>query len=262
MLDNPAQNITKNRADLSQFLIHLTKNGSFRIFKPFPPNPAHYLFEDGETVEAKPSLKNILNQSAILARTPFGHFQFQIPVGYKPRGMMPLEWLQSVCFSETPLSELKAFYLATQDTGINVNKYQKYGLAFSQALIRSRGGHPIIYFDSNNDAIVEAVNQVGHPFNRDKTKEILALFESFGKKLHSKTAGGATDFRWEREWRHVGHFKFTHAEVAFGLCPEHEIAEMQEYVGNAFPFIDPDWEIEKIKQHFIDANFNALAELL
>ena len=109
MHENPSKNLTKNRADLSQFLIHLTKNGSFRVYEPFSKNPGHYLFKGGDTIEAKDSLKKILHHEVILARSPFGHFQYQIPVGYQSKGMMPLEWLQCVSFSETPISELSAF---------------------------------------------------------------------------------------------------------------------------------------------------------
>lgn len=246
---------------MSQFLVHLTKDGSFRIYEPFSANPAHYLFKGGPTIEAKDSLKKILQQQSILARTPFGHFQFQIPVGHHKRGMMPLEWLQSVCFSETPISELKSFYLSTQDKSIRMNKYKKYGLAFSQSLVRQKGGHPIFYFDSNNPRIVEAINKIRHPANRADTKSILGLFEPFGSNLHSSLRG-STDYRWEREWRHTGNFNFNYSEVSFGLCPEREITEMETLILQAFPFIDPDWDQEKIKSSFLSKGFEVLATLI
>ncbi len=247
MTENPSKNITKNRADLSQFLIHLTKNGSFRIYEPFNKNPGHYLFKGGDTVEAKDSLIKIIQQGRLLARSPFGHFQFEIPVGYNSKSMMPLEWLMSVCFSEAPLSELSSFYESTQIESKNVNKYQKYGLAFSQSFVRSKGGHPVFYFDSNNEPVVEAVNKIGQPINRNQTRSILPLFESFGKKLHSHTSG-STDYRWEREWRFVGDFVFGLSEVAFGICPENDIGNMEQIAQNQFPFIDPSWDPEKIKE--------------
>ncbi len=225
-------------------------------------NPGHYLFKGGDTIEAKDSLKKILHQEVILARSPFGHFQYQIPVGYQSKGMMPLEWLQCVSFSETPISELSAFYRATQSELTTVNKYQKYGLAFSQAFIRSKGGHPIFYFDSNNPLIVAAVNNAGDPSNRPFTKPILPLFESFGKKLHSVTGAGSTDYRWEREWRHVGSFNFALAEVSFGLCPESEIPEMEKLVTNEFPFIDPDWEQDRVRNYFMEKGFSVLADAM
>lgn len=261
MTDNPSQNITRTRADLSQFLIHLTKNGSFRIYEPYNKNPGHYIFKGGDTVAAKDSLIKILQQGRLLARSPFGHFQFEIPVGFKSRSMMPLEWLMSVCFSEAPLSELSSFYESTQIESKNVNKYQKYGLAFSQSFVRSKGGHPVFYFDSNNDSIVEAVNKIGQPINRNQTKSILPLFESFGKKLHSQS-GGNTDYRWEREWRFVGDFVFCLNEVAFGLCPEDEIGEMEKIANYQFPFIDPSWDSENIKNSLMRKKVSQLVEVL
>lgn len=260
MPDNPSQNITRTRADLSQFLIHLTKNGSFRVYEPFSRCPGHYLFKGGPTVEAKDSLIKIVESQTIFARSPFGHFQYQIPVGYQPKSMMPLEWLQSVCFSEAPISELRSFYEATKREATRVNKYQKYGLAFSQNLVRSRGGHPLFYFDSNNSSIVDAVNAIGLPANRQVTKPILPLFESFGRKLHSTTGVGSTDYRWEREWRHVGDFTFQLDEVSFGLCPETEIPSLEGRVNGAFPFVDPDWDQEKIRSHFLRKGFSHLAD--
>lgn len=150
MPNNPSENITQSRADLSQFLIHLTRNGSSQVYEPFRRNPGHYLFRGGDTLEAKAALTTILSEGTIRARAPFGHFKFQIPVGYQSRGMMPLEWLQCVCFSEAPISELRSFYRATQQSS-RINQYQKYGVAFSQAFVRSRPWHPMLYFDSSRD---------------------------------------------------------------------------------------------------------------
>ena len=129
-----AKNIVNARSDLSNFLIHLTKNGSYEKFEPFRKTPGHYIFNESETLDAKDSLQQILKEKTILARSPFGHFKFQISVGHLVRGSMPLNWLQSVCFSESPLQELSSFYLATQTTKEKVNNYQKYGIVFSQQL--------------------------------------------------------------------------------------------------------------------------------
>lgn len=184
-------------------------------------------------------------------------------MGFQQKGKMPLEWLTSVCFSETPITELKSFYIATQNTSQNVNKYQKYGLAFSQQLVLSKKGHPVFYFDSSNSSnssIVSAVDLQGSPVNRITAKALLSLYESFGPKLHSRYAGN-TDFRWEREWRHVGHFHFKLDEVAFGLCPESEILNFENLVSGQISFIDPDWDSQKTKYYLLSKGQNLLAEL-
>lgn len=256
-----AKNIVNARSDISNFLIHLTKNGSYEEFEPYHKAPGHYIFNDSETLDAKESLREILKQKTILARAPFGHFKFQISVGYQQRGSIPLNWLQSVCFSESPLQELASFYLATQTTNEKVNNYQKYGLAFSQQLVRFNGGHPVIYFDSNNDAIVVAVDAQANPNNRKACKPLLPLYEPFGKKLHS-TRGGSTDYRWEREWRHVGHFKFQLNQIAFGLCPESEIPEFETLAQKQVCFIDPDWSSTQTKAYLDQKGHTELSELL
>lgn len=261
---------TKERSDLSNFLIHLTKNGSFDLYEPFAKVPGHYLFRDSQGQEADDALKEILkmNPPTLLARSPFSHFKYGISVGYQSRRRIPLEWLQCVCFSEAPLRELKSFYRATQDPknqNVKANKYQKYGLAFHTEFVRSKNGHPLFYFDSRRKAVVTAVDMLGDPPFRDSAKNTLALYESYGPKLHSKIPNDKTevDFRWEREWRVLGSLQFRHDEVAFGLCPENEIEKVfQPMVGKAFPFIDPDWDIDSLKIYLNKSGWNNLADAI
>ncbi|MBI2603877.1 MAG: hypothetical protein HYW48_12560 [Deltaproteobacteria bacterium] len=163
-MSNPWDLFKKERSDLSNFVIHLTKNGSFDEYKPFAKKPGSYIFGSSEILNSNASLQEILSHQpspAILARAPFGHFKFKIDVGYRNRGSIPLEWLKSVCFSETPLRELGSFYSATQDprnAEIKHNKYQKYGLGFSTELVRAKGGHPVFYFDSRRTDVVNSLD--------------------------------------------------------------------------------------------------------
>ncbi|MBN8536982.1 MAG: hypothetical protein J0M15_07995 [Deltaproteobacteria bacterium] len=256
-----ASAITKSKADMSNFLIHLTKNGSYEDYIPFAPVPGHFDFPKTKFVTAKKSLIDILSGSKVSALAPFGHFKYEIPMCYKPRGNMPIGWLKAVCFSETPLSEIKSFYTATQNVTQKVNKYQKYGLAFSQLFVQSKEGHPVIYFDSNSKAIVSAINIQGNPVNRQTCKPLLPLYESFGPKLHT-AKGGSTDYRWEREWRHVGDFTFRYDEIAFGLCPSEEIIDFEELTNNKTCFIDPDWDESTIKKYFQRKGKQSLADLI
>lgn len=65
-------------------------------------------------------------------------------------------------------------------------------------------------------------------------------------------------FEWEREWRHVGHFKFTQDEVAFLIIPESLHAKAttffeqvkREHLGPSFdcPFIDAEWDLSKVRK--------------
>ncbi len=270
MANSSRELFTKERSDLSNFLIHLTKNGSFDLYQPFSGAPGHYRFGDSEGQVADDALKSILKMKppTLLARSPFSHFKYGISVGYQARRRIPLEWLQCVCFSETPLRELKSFYVATQDPkyrNVKANKYQKYGIAFHTEFIRKKNGHPLFYFDSRRKDIVGAIDMLGDPPMRGVAKSTLAFYESFGPKLHSLKSNDKdeVDFRWEREWRIVGSLQFNHKEVAFGLCPENEIANIfQPIVGKAFPFIDPDWDIDFLKNYLIKNGWNHLADAI
>jgi hypothetical protein len=208
-----------------------------------------------------------MNPPALLARSPFSHFKYGISVGYQQRKRIPLEWLQCVCFSETPLRELNSFYKATQDPknqNVKANKYQKYGLAFHTEFVRKKNGHPVFYFDSRRKEVAAAVDKLGEPPLRETMKSTLALYESFGPKLHSIKPGDTSevDFRWEREWRVIGDFQFQHSQVAFGLCPEDKIQIFQKIAGKEFPFIDPDWPIEKLKDYLTLNNWPELADAI
>lgn len=269
MANKPSEILSKERSDLSNFLIHLTKKGSFEDYRPYLKLPGHWEFDHTQNVEAEDSLKKIisLNPGKLLARAPFGHFKYGISVYSKPRKRIPIEWLKCVCFSEAPLSELKSFYEATQapeNKGLKMNEYKNFGLAFYAELIRSKKGHPVIYFDSKRKDILTAVNQLSEPHIKPLMEPILPLFESFGPPPNatSAIAPKEIDFRWEREWRIVGDFEFKWNEVAFGLCPESKINEFEKLVNSEFPFIDPSWDIEKIRESFLAKGLKDLAEAI
>ncbi len=121
------------------------------------------------------------------ARAPFGVFKLiGVNTGRKVKMNIPVSWLKSVCFSETPLRELKSFYRATQDEKnwtFKANKYQKYGLAFHAEFVRGRGGQPVFYYDRRNIPITQSVESLGHPDLHEKTKAILPLCEPYGPKV-------------------------------------------------------------------------------
>ncbi len=73
---------------------------------------------------------------------------------------------------------------------------------------------------------------------------------------------GARASRLNNQWRVVGHFEFNWNEVAFGLCPESKIDEFEQLVNNTFPFIDPDWDIDKIREYFLKRKRHDLAEAI
>ena len=240
----------ENRADLSQFLIHLTKDGAYDefIFVDGPPVPGFTITR--RAVVAKQSLEEILQECCIEARSPLGYFRLKINM-YREKsqrvfengGFQP-EHIKVVCFSEVPFNELSSFYNAVS---MKRNKYKKYGLGFWQEKIREKGCNPIFYIDSRKPNLIEALNSM---LEQESSRQfsLMPFIETFGPSV-IKQAKGRSDFRWEREWRKNGSLNFENEDVAFGICSESEIPCFQSIVKNDFPFIDPDWSNEKLKNH-------------
>lgn len=111
---------SKNRADLSQFLIHLTKNGTYGNLEKVTTFKVHGYREVDIPVKAQDSLQKMVVKRKIEARGSFGYYRLKVNMykyyhntGYEnvfANGYAEPSWLKAVCFSETPLSELKSFY--------------------------------------------------------------------------------------------------------------------------------------------------------
>lgn len=257
---------TKNRADLSQFLIHLTKKGIYEKFVPVDGPPVPGFDVAFRTVEAKPSLEEILQSHRIEARSPFGYFKLKInryrkynQQVYDNGGVQPDD-IKSVCFSEAPLNELSSFYNAVT---AKRNKYKKYGLGFWQEEIRNKGCNPIFYVDSRKKHLLNALDSI-HELEDSKKEPLMPLIETFGPPVleQARQKGGYSDFRWEREWRKKGSLDFKNEDVAFGICPEPEVSSFESMVNNSFPFIDPDWGEARLKEHLTKFGANKLLKSL
>lgn len=244
-MQNPSQNYTSTRNDLSNFLIHLTKDGSYS--KYIPSNRGGYYYVK-DVVVAEESLKSIILNLNIEARSSYGYFKLKLKTPNKLKEIVEPSWIKSVCFSETPLIEIKSFY---QKTIYKRNDYKKFGLAFWQDKIKDKGGNPIFYFDSKRSDFIQGLDHMLQG-NIENFKPMMHLYEGFGPFIGSQN--GYSDFRWEREWRKNGDLSFNHSDVAFGICPEDKISHFEDLSNKKIPFIDPDWDNTKIKEHFIKSN--------
>lgn len=249
-----SKSINRNRADLSQFLVHLTKNGSYPSYKV--SKRGGYYFTQ-VPVQAKVSLDRILATNKIEARSPYGYFKLKISYPTKPRGPVQPDWIRSVCFSETPLSELKFFYGAVV---AKRNAYKKYGLGFWSEKLRVKGANPIFYLDSRNKTYLSTLDTMVKPNNISSFQPTLFLYETFGPLVLGGL--GYSDFKWEREWRKLGDLLLIDEDIAFGICPEEEISSYQAQVKNRFPFIDPDWDESTLRAHLKQFGADALLEAL
>lgn len=239
----PAELLTRDRADLSQFLIHLTRNGVYERYIDL--GGGRYTWENSDRIQAEDSLRGILGSCHIEARSPLGYFKFKVNTRKQDRGGVLPSWIKCVCFSETPLHELRHFYRATVRKR---NEYQKFGIGFWSEGIRKLGGNPIFYADTNNSALLGSLERMIVESRAAEFKALLPLVEVFGPPLFKGRMIEEVDFRWEREWRLVGNLKFQPEHVAFGICDGARVDEFESFVKNSFPFIDPDWEVEYLKE--------------
>ncbi len=238
------------RGDLSPFLIHLTRTGSVRINKDIYPMAK----TDRLMLDAKLSLESIIKDKMIKARSPYGYFNFKVNIKRadgsftNPGSLVDRKWLVSVCFTETPVDHV---HLQCQEIVGRQLHFQPYGLAFFEDSVRRNGGNPVFYVDTLNQDIRTAWDQIPTLPNCSNFKGIMPLVEGFGPPLYTyqkQLTPKEIDFRWEREWRIAGHFKFDFSDVAFGLCKTDAIPYFEKLVGGAFPFVDPTQDMNIVKQ--------------
>jgi len=238
------------RGDLSPFLIHLTRTGSVRVNKDIFPNAK----TDRLTLDAKQSLESIIKDKMIKARSPYGYFNYKVNIKRadgsftNPGSLIERKWLVSVCFTETPVDHVRLQCQAIVGRQLH---FQPSGLAFFENSVRREGGNPLFYVDGANESIKFACDQIPTQPNCSNFKGLMPFVEGFGRPLYqyqAQSTPNEIDFRWEREWRVAGHFKFEFIDVAFGLCKTNEISHFEKLVGGAFPFIDPTQDMKNVKE--------------
>ena len=235
------------RQDLSQFLVHLTRSGTWRQWKDI-----YNLRSDNyPTLSPRGSLEDILKLGKIEARSPFGYFNFKVKMTtwsgqvLNQNSGVQRSWLQSVCFTETPVDFVQ---LQFQEIYGRSLQFEPYGLAFWEDSVRTKGGNPLFYFESRNQNLIAAMDEIATLPNCQRFSSFMPLVETFGPPVY-KRAGSPTeiDFRWEREWRKPGDFVFSPSDIAFGFCEGSQIAHFDNLVAKAFPFVDPGAPMSVVK---------------
>ncbi len=237
--------VLSGRGDLSPFLVHLTRTGRVKL----PADIYGLRRDDNRAVFAKKNLQSILEKSVIKAISPFGYFNYKVRLEEKgrpaknPDSKIQRKWLRSVCFTETPIEHVH--FQMRHIAGRNLH-FESYGLAFWESAIRKKGGNPLFYFDSTNQAVIAGLDAIAVSEDCERFKNTLPLYESFGPSLYAPKR--EVDFRWERERRVVGDVAFTAADVAFGICARDDIAYFENLAQHKFPFVDPRDDMAAVKQ--------------
>ena len=125
------EEVKKIRGDLSNWLVHLTKDNNFKTKNGMVSR------------SSKECLTHILKQSVIKSYMPIGHFSYS-------------DWyeqvqksdLRAVCFTETPIEEI---FLFPNIIGKKL-KFSSYGLVFSKNELAKDPYFvaPVMYFSQPN----------------------------------------------------------------------------------------------------------------
>lgn len=221
------EQLLNRRADLSTFLIHLTRSAN-----------GHSALEN---------LKLILAKGRLEARSVLG--------AAKDREIEKGDPSQRVvCFSEAPIEH--AWTLCEQIAGRSV-MLEPYGVVFTKAFGRRRGANPIWYTDitPGHDWLMKSINGlVDYSLTQPSTspsREILRL-SPFIEQMGPTNAGTQKEFWWEREWRHVDDFTFSLGSLMAVLAPASEHSDVVHTInehagaGRRPPVIDPRWSPERM----------------
>ncbi len=227
--------LLSRRADLSTFVVHLTKDTS-----------------DGRS--AKYNLKRILKKHILEARTPFG------PASDQSLSLRKADRSSQNCvsFSETPLEHISCLTHSIPGRKIRLSSY---GLAFAKMAARQRGVNPVWYVDitPGHDWLMKPINEMvrleskNGRFRRSNLAQICPFIEQMGSGQRANGGTYRKEFWWEREWRHRGAFRFCYSDIAFGLAPEHDVERLETYTAKLtrrkIRFLDPSWNTEKMIAH-------------
>lgn len=212
--------VLNRRADLSTFLVHLTKGD-----------------------DPKASLMSILERNRVEARTAMGCATQEA----EKLGAAAVDTQKVVCFSETPLEQIHSLFADIRGRQV---KLKPYGLAFTKMVARRSGVNPCWYFGLDvgtyseigsalfalrDQACVDLKTFLAHP-----ARHIFPFCEWMG----TSKSGTQHEFWWEREWRHIGNFVFFDTEVALVLAPEDDHAAFEKVAPGKV--IDPTWSLERM----------------
>jgi hypothetical protein len=223
--------LLSRRADLSAFLVHFTR--------------------DLDTGTAKRNLERILRKHTLEARNPFGPAR-------EMRSRKDKESQKCVSFTEVPLMYVHNLTGTIPKRRISLSPY---GLAFTKMMARGKGANPVWYVDMTpgHEFLMNSINRIieeqkGVAFRETAIAKICPFIEQMGSGTRNSDGRRyQKEFWWEREWRHVGDFRFFYSEIALGFAPETEVEHFEDFVRRLtrkrIRFVDPRWNMEKMVAH-------------
>jgi hypothetical protein len=212
---------TRDREDVSQFVVHLTRNDSKD-------------FTDGCTAEE--NLKSILKSKRVIATRSHCIFNNEI----SDLGKSFKKKFSVACFTETPLSQIHNLTRKIEGRKIEL---EPFGVVFKKELLIEKGAQQAIYINSynSNQSLRESVRELFDLCKKNSSSKLVRLVP-YLNAMHERY-----DFTWEREWRLTENFDFEHENIVCIILPEEGHEQLKRNSAKAgIAVISPDWGYEKI----------------
>lgn len=226
-----------NRDDLSRFLVHLTRE------------------YDDKT--AQENLIKILKEKTIEARN--AHCLVMHRIRALRLSKLLKAKFQTVCFTETPLTQIKHICKDVKGRQIHL---QPYGLIFWKDSLFEVGASPAVYINAKGTSIsTYLLKEFDSIFKKVKTFRTLKKQEKehYSNIVHYYSLiniiNDRHDFHWEREWRHHGNFKFKYKDIvaiiaenpdSFDRLCKTRLSKSQYKWIEKLPIINPSWTYEEL----------------
>lgn len=224
-MENAAKsNAIAGREDISQFIIHLTRDN-------------RDTFEDGAT--ARENFLDIIDSQKIIAVRPHCLFNKRL----EKFSQREQDKLNVACFTEIPLSQL---HLLVREISHRQIQLEAYGFVFTKDFIVEKGGQPAIYINSyhKNFLLKEAVYEIFDHSHKNK------IFNGMMWRLlpFINVMDENHDFSWEREWRTTKDLEFRIDDLVCVILPSNGEEELKQKIAKDYGIavISPGWTYEQI----------------
>lgn len=131
------------------------------------------------------------------------------------------------------------------------NALAPYGVAFSKSNARAKGANPVWYFEIGS-AIDTALQNLFNLGLGSASGQPLLTLSPYLEGVGHLPNGRMKEFAWEREWRHVGDFRFVPSEVALIIAPEAAHRRLEARFGR--PCVDADWGLDRMVTSLLTTN--------
>lgn len=216
-------NATRDREDISRFVVHLTRDD-------------RKTFTNGASPRA--NFLAIIKSREIYSIRP--HCLFNVQVKKLPKEVR--DKFNVACLTETPLNQLHLLVGAIPGRQIEL---EPFGFVFTKEFIAAKGGQPAIYVNSYNQKVwlresTDALFQTACVDGK-LTPKLWRLLP-FINAMHERY-----DFSWEREWRVRNGLKFALADLVCVILPSEGEDDLKEkFAKSGIAVISPGWAYEQI----------------